>query len=881
MYKKISDYGVIGNLHSVALIGLDGSIDWLCMPHIDSPSVFGALLDDKKGGRFSITPYGEYDSTAEYIPGTNVLITKFRTRTGSMRVIDFMPVDLSQREERHELYRCVNILSGSLTVAVHFEPRFNYARTETLLERVPGGVLAKGDGEDMVLSCSRDLVIEDTIAQAMWDMAEGDSIWMQVAYGTEHPIGLASGRAEEVLQATVSYWKDWLETSETGRTIDLGPYRAMVERSALILKLLYYHPAGTITAAATTSLPEVIGGIRNWDYRYTWVRDTAFTLQALFNLGHLSEMEGYFRWIKRLLSEHGAANLQIMYGLHGEPVRPEVELAHLDGYKGSKPVRIGNAAAGQMQLDIYGEIMDAALRLSDYVGKVDYELWPLLCNVCDNAAEHWKERDSGIWEVRGGPYHFVYSKVMCWLALDRGLTIAHRYGFPVDREKWEQAREKIREEILISGWSRQKRAFVQHYETDSLDASNLLIPVLGFLPFDDPRVISTVEATIRELSRDDLLYRYKADNHLPGEEGNFLLCTFWLIDNLIGQRRFEEAERLLHKMEGIANHLGIFSEEYNLQWRESLGNVPQAFTHIGYINSVIALLQAKEALAADQKRKALRKKLPVLGTVLLNDGAPREYIPPQGLAQRLKTCMNTLRGAYFDTTSGRVAYERVAMSKIYQEYVELSYALKSMDPGGLGSREERIAFWVNLYNVIVIHGVIELGIRDSVKEVRDFFKRIQYQIDDMFFSPDDIEHGILRGNRRPPRKLRKTFSRNDKRLRLSIEPIDPRIHFALVCASSSCPPIDVYTPEGLDYELTIAGRTFLNAGGITIDKKKGQAALSRIFKWYAEDFGADTAERLRFIAPFLYKEEDRRFLEEKAGQLKITYQHYDWRLNRY
>ena len=883
VYKKISGYGIIGNLHSVALIGLDGSVDWLCMPHTDSPSVFGALLDDRQGGRFSIAPCGEYDSAAEYRAGTNILTTRFRTAGGVVQVTDFMPVDPSRTEERHELYRCVEMLGGRLAVAVRFEPRFDYARTRTALERIPGGIAARGGGEVMVLSCSRDLAVKDNAALATWELAGDDRVWLRMAYGTEQPAELDTARAEEALQETETYWKEWLEKSETGRTVDLGPYRDMVERSALVLKLLYYNPTGAIAAAATASLPEVIGGVRNWDYRYTWVRDTSFTLQALFNLGHLSETEGYLNWIKRLLSERGADTMQIMYGLRGEEELPESELHHLGGYKGSKPVRIGNAAARQKQLDTYGELMDAALKLSDYVGKIDYELWPFLCGVCDYVVEHWKDKDSGIWEVRGGPYHYVYSKVMCWLALDRGLAIAGRYGFPGDTGKWERTRDAIRKEVLEKGWSEGKKSFVQHYDTDALDASNLLMPVLRFLPFSDPRVASTMEATVRELRSGDFLHRYRTGDHLPGHEGAFLLCTFWLIDNLVGLGRIEDAERLLHRMEGVANHLGLFSEQYDVTWKEALGNFPQAFTHIGYINSVISLCRAKEGLRGEQKRKkelSLYKRI-LPFTFILNDGEPGEYVPARELAQRLKICMNTLRGAFFDTPGGRVAYEEVKGSKPYKEYLEMSYSLRTIYPNDLGSREERLAFWINLYNVIVIHGVIELGIRDSVKEVWSFFKRIKYRIGDMLFSPEDIEHGILRGNRRAPHALFRRFGRGDKRLALSIRPVEPRIHFALVCASSSCPPIDVYTAENLGRELTISGKTFLNAGGITIDRNGRTVHLSRVFGWYADDFGKTPAERLRFIAPYLYNSEDRAFLEENAENMKIAYQRYDWRLNRY
>jgi hypothetical protein len=594
-------------------------------------------------------------------------------------------------------------------------------------------------------------------------------------------------------------------------------------------------------------------------------------------------MEGYLKWIGRLLSEHGADRLQIMYGLRGEEDLPEMVLSHLDGYKGSRPVRIGNGAAKQKQLDIYGEIMDAALKLSDYVGKVDAKLWPFLRGICDYVVEHWRDTDSGIWEIRGGPYPFVYSKVMCWVAMDRGLTIARRYGFPADAKEWEETRDSIKEEVLEKGWNENKKSFVQHYDTDVLDSSNLLLPLYGFLPFEDPRIVSTVEAIQRELGHDGFLYRYTAEDGLPGDEGAFLLCTFWLIDCLVGMGRIQEAETLLRPMESIANHVGLFSEEYDVNWKEALGNFPQAFAHIGYINSVIALIAEKEKAAKRPQRvKSLSHLQSFLGRKLvLNDGEPRQDIPAGEIAFRLKATMNTLRGAFFDTAQGRVAYESMRASKVYKEYKQLSYTLKRMNLNDLKTREEQIAFWVNLYNVLVIHGVIELGIKDSVKEIRNFFRRIQYLIGNMSFTPDDIEHGILRGNARPPNSPFKLFRANDPTLEFAVEPVDPRIHFALVCASSSCPPIDVYTPENLDEELTISGKTFLNAGGIKIDRDTNRVSLSLIFKWYRGDFGRTGPDILRFVIPYLYREEDRKYLEENSENVTIDYQGYDWRLNRY
>lgn len=881
MYKKISDYGIIGNLQTVALVGLDGSIDWMCLPFIDSPSVFGALLDDKKGGRFSIFPKNEWDSTAEYLEGTNILRTRFRTRGGVLQLTDFMPIAAEGNSQaKQELYRMLEVLEGEVAVRILFEPCFNYARSLPSLQLFENGIAATDGKETITLSFSGFQKKEDRASETAWTLRKGDKECLKLDYGPGEPERVVVGKAEELLRDTEIYWQNWLKRSETGRAIDLGPYKNMVDRSALVLKLLSYEPTGAIAAAASTSLPEEIGGERNWDYRYTWVRDTSFTLQALFNLGHMAEMEGYLRWLKKLLSEYGADRLQIMYGLRGEEELPEEELTHLDGYKGSRPVRIGNSAASQRQLDIYGELLDAALKLSDYVGKIDEGLWPFLRDICDYAVDHWSDRDSGIWEVRGGSYQFVYSRVMCWVALNRGMIIAKRYGFAADLEKWESTAAAIKKQVIEKGWNEKKQAFVQHYETDALDASNLLIPILGFLPYDDHRVHLTLEATIRELGHNGFLYRYKGDDALSGKEGVFLLCTFWLIDNLIALERIDEAEQLLHRIENTANHLGLFSEEYDMVWKEPLGNFPQAFTHIGYINSVIALCRARGAKRRELEEEPSRKGGFFTYKILLNSGEPLADIPSAEVGGRLRSSMNILRGAFFDTPKGRVAYEKMRASDAYEEYLELSYTLKNMDIGSLKSREEKIAFWVNLYNVIVIHGVIELGIRDSVKEVFNFFRRIEYQVGELLFSPEDVEHGILRNNKRPPGALMRMFKKSDPRIKLAVDPIEPRIHFALVCASSSCPPIDIYTAEKLDEELDIAARTFLNAGGIAINRKKHRVSLSRIFKWYAGDFAAANADRIRFIARFMNEPADREFLLEHAEELKTAYQDYDWRLNR-
>ncbi len=392
-----------------------------------------------------------------------------------------------------------------------------------------------------------------------------------------------------------------------------------------------------------------------------------------------------------------------------------------------------------------------------------------------------------------------------------------------------------------------------------------------------------------ELGHDGFLYRYRGDDGLSGNEGAFLLCSFWAIQCLVKMDRVSQAEGLLRRLENESNHLGLFSEEYDVKWKQALGNFPQAFTHIGYVNAVMALIESEQARHSKHKNETLSTvdsikqkitKKALSSEIILNEGESDYVIPPEELTHTLKSIMNLLRGAFFDTKKGRVAYERMKSSDLYQEYVMATRSLREFDPEILKSREEKIAFWVNLYNVIVIHGVVELDIRDSVKEVRRFFRRISYIIGEHQYTPDDIEHGILRSNRKPPDSLFRVFGKNDARLKFSLDKEDPRIHFALVCASSSCPPIDLYTAENLDQELDLAGKTFLNSAGLVLDKEKKTVRLSRIFKWYGEDFGKNEADILTKLSDMIYDQDAGNYIKQNAAELTVEFQKYDWRLNR-
>ena len=630
----------------------------------------------------------------------------------------------------------------------------------------------------------------------------------------------------------------------------------------------------------TTSLPEAIGGERNWDYRYTWLRDASFTLKALFALGHVSEADSFIRWLHDIYRNNGSRNLQIMYSIHGQQALEEKSLTHLAGYRNSRPVRIGNGAGGQNQWDIYGEVMDAALRLSDYAGKIDEELWPFFRDICEMAIENWRKPDDGIWEVRNGPYHFVYSKVMCWVALDRGITIAGRFGFDAPLARWSKEREIIRDEVLSRGFSRERNSFVQRYDTDLLDASLLLLPLVNFLPVSDSRIQGTIEACRSRLLQNGFVRRYIADDGLEGEEGGFVLCNFWLIECLALSGRIEEAEILLGRTMLAANDLGLFAEEYAPGRNEMLGNFPQAFSHIGYINAVGALLAGKAPAETPDTELSLmqwlQRLIPLQLTLNSPTGGTSES--PEKIDVRLKKMLGRLQGAFFDTKLGRVDYTAMKRSGSFREYQHLARELQGFDPGGLKSDDERKAFWINIYNILIIHGVIALDISRSVLEIVNFFGRIGYEIGGAFYSPDDVEHGILRKNRPHPAFPVRPFSSGDPRLRYAVRTFDPRIHFALVCASSSCPPIEFYDAEKIDRQLDIAARSFINRRGLELDKKKGEISLSRIFQWYEGDFGSSKEEVLDYILRFA-DEELRLAVESAREGLRISYLPYNWNLN--
>ncbi len=603
-YQPIENYGLIGNMRTTALVGMNGSIDWLCFPHFDSPSVFASILDDTKGGTFSIAPTPNHVKSKQYYwPDTNVLVTRFHTTDGVGRVIDFMPVGKDAADcTQHGIVRRIQTIRGTMTFKLECRPAFNYGRdTHTITINAQGGIF-KSPNLSLRLGATIALQQEGDALVAEFTLEEGESadVCLQSIESEEPPTFCPEHYAKELFTQTVVYWRSWL-----AKCTYSGRWREMVHRSALVLKLLTFKPTGAIVAAPTCSLPEDIGGERNWDYRYTWIRDAAFTLYGLLRIGFTDEASEFMNWLEARCHELAPdGSLQIMYGIDGRHTLTEETLEHLEGYRGSSPVRIGNGAYDQLQLDIYGELLDSVYLYNKYGTPISYDLWKHLRRLINWVCDNWQRPDEGVWEVRGGQQHFVYSKLMCWVAVDRGIRLADKRSFPADRDRWLKVRDAIYEEIMEKGWDANRQAFIQRYGNDTLDAANLMMSLVFFVSPTDPRMLKTLDATIKApekggLVSNGLVYRYniaESADGLSGEEGTFNICTFWLVEALTraGQTdrsKLEAARLLFEQMLGYANHLGLYAEETG-HHGEALGNFPQAFTHLALISAAFNLDRA-------------------------------------------------------------------------------------------------------------------------------------------------------------------------------------------------------------------------------------------------------------------------------------------------
>jgi GH15 family glucan-1,4-alpha-glucosidase len=595
-YKSIEDYGIIGDLHTVALVGIDGSIDWCCLPHFDSPSTFAAILDDEKGGYFKISALAIERCKQLYLPDTNVLVTRFFTADGIAELIDFMSIEgrslVYAPPNYHQIIRRVSTVAGHVRFRLECFPALNYARDKHEIHSFPQGVTFVSPSASVGLVSPVPLTIQGAGVVAEFSLPRGNAATFflrQADQGSEANLLIPEKEGETAFRESVDFWKLWMSQSRyTGR------WREMVHRSALVLKLLTYAPSGAIVAAPTTSLPEEIGGVRNWDYRFCWMRDASFTLYALMRLGFHQEAGHFMDWLEercRKLNPDGS--LQPMYSVDGHSELTEISLSHLKGYKNSKPVRIGNGAYRQSQLDIYGALLDSVYLYNKYGAPISYDLWRNIERLLDYVCNNWRGPDEGIWEIRGEPRHFVYSKLMCWVALDRGLRLANKRSFPADQERWLKNRDEIYCEIMDHGWNQSRNSFVQYYGSDRMDASLLLMPLVFFVSPSDPRMIRTLERIQDRLSMDSLVHRYTLDDDNPvdgisGREGAFSICSFWLAEALTRAGRIEEARLMFEKMLGYANHVGLYAEEIG-HCGEALGNFPQAFTHLGLISAAFNL----------------------------------------------------------------------------------------------------------------------------------------------------------------------------------------------------------------------------------------------------------------------------------------------------
>jgi GH15 family glucan-1,4-alpha-glucosidase len=592
-YLPIAEHGIIGDLHTAALVGTDGTIDWYCCPHFDSPSVFGAILDRKRGGYYRIAPAMEgWTPKQLYFPDTNVLITRFLTRAGVGEVQDFMPIHEAPGSVfRHRLIRRVLGVRGELTFRVEVEPRFNYGRDPHTTVFHENGVVFRTEAMSLALETATPLTLRETGVACEITLTPGESVTfvLERVQPDYVPRPYSEAETREAFDATIEYWRRWLAKSRYQ-----GRWREVVHRSALTLKLLTYRPTGGVVAAPTTSLPEQLGGGRNWDYRYTWIRDAAFSLYALLRLGFTDEATAFMEWLRERFGEDhrgGHGPLQLMYGIDGRADLDEEVLEHLEGYQGSAPVRIGNGAAEQLQLDIYGELIDSVWFYSRNGSGIDYDAWIDLTRVIEWICENWDQADEGIWEERGGRKHYTYSRLMSWVGLERAVKIALERGLPADLAKWQSSRDLIYHQIMAKGWHPERRAFVQHYDSEYLDAAVLLMPLVNFVAPTDRRWLSTLDAMSKELVSDSLVYRYNvgaSPDGLEGEEGTFSICTFWYVEALARAGRVEEARLAFEKMLTYANHLGLYSEQIGLTG-EALGNFPQAFTHLGLISAAFYL----------------------------------------------------------------------------------------------------------------------------------------------------------------------------------------------------------------------------------------------------------------------------------------------------
>ncbi|MFJ6215498.1 glycoside hydrolase family 15 protein [Streptomyces sp. NPDC092296] len=594
-HLPIAEHGLIGDLRTVALVGTNGTIDWYCCPRFDAPSVFASILDTERGGSFALATDVPARTRQFYFPDTNVLITRFFAADGVGEIQDFMPVtDESREAGRHRLIRRVICVRGSLPFRARVAPRFDYGAAPHTVDLRHNQALFRSRSLSLALTATVTVERDGPDVWSRFKLLEGESAVFALDHldGEVTPRACPRAEAEEQFEATVGFWRHWLAGSRYH-----GRWREMVHRSALSLKLLTYAPTGAVVAAPTTSLPEQIGGERNWDYRYVWVRDAAFCIYALLRLGFTSEAEAFMGFLfQRCLmrGDDATGPLQIMYGIDGRRDLPERRLPQLRGYLGSAPVRVGNSAATQLQLDVYGALIDSVYLYDKWGQPISSERWDAVAALVDWLCEHWDQPDEGIWETRGGRRDFLYSRVMCWVAIERAIRMANRRGLPADLLHWRENRDAVYRQIMRRGWSAERGSFVQYLDGTVLDASLLMMPLAKFVSPTDPKWLTTLDALATDLVSDSLVYRYDPEaspDGLRGTEGTFSICSFWYVEALARAGRLEEARLAFEKMLTYANHVGLYAEQIG-PTGEQLGNFPQAFTHLALISAAFNLDRA-------------------------------------------------------------------------------------------------------------------------------------------------------------------------------------------------------------------------------------------------------------------------------------------------
>lgn len=591
-YLNIENYGVIGDLRTAALVGTNGSIDFMCFPRFDSPSIFCATADAERGGKFQIAPrLPGCRATGIYVPDTNVLLTRFLAEDGIAEISNYLVCDETDGEQA--LVRRVKAVHGKIHFDVTFAPRFNYARSDHQVHREKGAILFASEGADgLVLRLRADVPLKvrngDAVASFELKAGEHATFVMEAADHSSDSPACAEDYASTSFKRTCNFWRSWID-----RCSYRGRWRGMVHRSALALKLLASREFGSIIAAPCFGLPNEIGGERNWDYRYTWLRDASFTTYALMRLGYMGEATAFMKWLEQRIGELGeGSELQIMYGIDGRPITGEFHLDHFEGYRGSKPVRIGSTNHNQFQLDIYGELMDSVYLHDRHGLPISHDLWECLHKVINFVCENWQKPDASIWEVRGGDREFLYSRVMCWVALDRALRLAARRSLPGPLDRWRVARDQIYHSVFDDLWDSKRKAFVQFKGAKAMDASAMIMPLVRMISPTDPRWLSTMAAIEKDLVEDSRVYRYRIGeafcDELDGHEGTFSICSFWYIECLARSGDLQQARFLFEKMLSYSNTMGLFSEQLGTAG-QFLGNVPQAFTHLGLISAAFDL----------------------------------------------------------------------------------------------------------------------------------------------------------------------------------------------------------------------------------------------------------------------------------------------------